>query len=256
MRRFYINPDTSVASPVITGSDAKHIKNVLRLKPGDKVLLFDGTGHEYESEITTFSKNTVFLNILRKFSTTTESPVSITVAQAFLKDKKMDTIIRQLTELGITKWFPFISQRSVPRPDKKRLSTRKIRWEKIAKESLKQCKRGCLPEIGELISYEKAINPAEKYDLKVVFWENELKSIDASLISSETRIKKILVMIGPEGGFSTDEIEKAKASGFISATLGPRILKADTAPIVAITLIQYIFGDIGNKSLDKAHPIY
>ncbi len=159
----------------------------------------------------------------------------------------MDDLVRQLTELGITKWFPFIAERSVAKPDKKRLSSRKERWEKIAVESLKQCKRGCIPEIGDTVSIEGALEIAKECDLKIVFWEDESFSLNELLKDSHKDIKTIFLMLGPEGGFSSKEIEKSKKFGFVSVSLGPRILKADTAPIAACSIIQYIFGDMGNK---------
>ncbi|MBW2011254.1 MAG: RsmE family RNA methyltransferase, partial [Deltaproteobacteria bacterium] len=108
MRRFFIEQfDVNGPTAIIKGSDSNHIKNVLRLRPGDKIGLFDGTGYEYESCITAFSPGKVELRVLKKFPSTTESPLHLTVAQAFLKDKKMDGLVRQVTELGITEWLPF-----------------------------------------------------------------------------------------------------------------------------------------------------
>ena len=123
MRYFYINQSDIIGSTsIITGTDAKHIKKVLRLKSGDMIGLFDGLGLEYEAKIVHLSANSVEVLITRRFQSKTESPVQIIVAQAFLKERKMDTLVRQLSELGITKWIPFIAKRSIPRPDKKRLT--------------------------------------------------------------------------------------------------------------------------------------
>ena len=249
MRRFFIEKsDFHCQTAVIKGSDAKHIKNVLRLKAGDRIGLFDGTGNEYEAEIIGFSPGAVEITTIRKYPTTTESPVQITVAQAFLKDKKMDSLIRPLTELGITKWFPFMAKRSVPTPDQKRLSARTQRWEKIAKEALKQCERGCIPEIGETISFEELLNRGKNFDLKIIFWEKETRKIDIKLPTHKTQVKKILIVLGPEGGFSAEEIEKARENGFITASLGPRILRSETAAIAACTIVQYLFGDMGKNN--------
>ncbi len=248
MRRFFIEQsDVTSTSPSINGPDAKHIKNVLRLKPGDRIELFDGAGFEYEAQIEAFPGNAVAVSVLDKYGSKSESPVYITVALGFLKDRKMDDIVRQLTELGITKWFPFLGERSVARPDRKRLAARKERWEKIAKESLKQCKRGCIPEIGDTVSFERALKMGEGCDLKIVFWEEETCPLNILLTDSPGGIKTIFLMLGSEGGFSIQEIEKAKDHGFGIASLGPRILKADTAPIAACSIIQHSFGDLGNK---------
>jgi len=249
MRRFFIEQsDVNGPAAIIKGSDSNHIKNVLRLRLGDKIGLFDGTGYEYESRITAFSPGKVELQVLKKFPSTTESPLHLTVAQAFLKDKKMDGLVRQVTELGITEWLPFMANRSVPRPDAKRLAARTQRWEKIAKEALKQCKRGRIPQIGPALSFEEILNLKEGYDLNIVFWENESSPMTSFKTSDRNPPQKILIVLGPEGGFSLEEIKNAKSSGFVTASLGPRILRAETAAIAACTLIQYLFGDMAKKS--------
>ncbi len=249
MRRFFIKQSES-AGPisVITGTDARHIKKVLRLKQGDIITLFDGAGNEYEARIISLSAGSVNVSIIRNFPSTTESPVQIIVAQAFLKQRKMDNLVRQLTELGITKWVPFISKRSVPKPDNKRLTARTNRWEKISREALKQCNRGRIMEIGQTVSFKDTFNISKQSSLKIAFWENESKPINLALSQSKRHFNNIFIMIGPEGGFTSQEIEKAKACGFITATLGPRILRAETATIAASVLIQYLFGDIGIKN--------
>lgn len=249
MKRFFIKQSgTAGTISVITGTDARHIKKVLRLKQGDIITLFDGTGNEYEARIISLSAGSVNVSIIRTFPSTTESPVKIIVAQAFLKQRKMDKLVRQLTELGITKWAPFISERSVARPDNKRLAERTNRWKKISKEALKQCNRGRIMEIGPIVSFEDILDISRKSSLKIAFWENESKPINLALSQCGRPFNNIFIMIGPEGGFTSHEIEKAKACGFITATLGPRILRAETAAIAASVLIQYLFGDIGIKN--------
>jgi 16S rRNA (uracil1498-N3)-methyltransferase len=248
MRRFYIEQSEAFRDKVvIKGDDARHIINALRLGIGDMITLFDGTGHEYISRIDGTGSGKVDISVLERIIAKTESCVKITIAQAFLKEKKMDILVRQLTELGIARWFPFISERSVARPDKKRIESRIKRWKRISKESLKQCKRSVLPEIGELLDFKDMLKLGKKYNNKVVFWENETKPLDSSIISTEVD-DNILVLIGPEGGFSEDEIMSAKEKGFVTAALGPRILKAETASVAACTLLQYLFGDMGKKS--------
>ncbi len=249
MRRFFIKQsETAVPISVITGSDARHIKKALRLKPGDIITLFDGAGSEYEARIISLSADSVNVSIMRSFPSTTESPIQIIVAQAFLKQRKMDNLVRQLTELGITKWVPFISRRSVPRPDNKRLAVRTNRWKKISKEALKQCNRGRIMEIWPTVSFEDTFNISKQSNLKIAFWENESKPVNLALAQSNKHFNNIFIMIGPEGGFTSQEIEKVKACGFITAALGPRILRAETATIAASVLIQYLFGDMGIKN--------
>jgi len=249
MRRFFIE-ESKIAGPtiIITGSDAAHIKKVLRMEPGDRIGLFDGRGFEYEARIENLFSGSVEVSITKRFLSASESPVQITVAQALLKDKKMDILARQLTEIGITKLIPFIAVRSVPRPDKKKLSARRKRWEKIAIEALKQCGRGHVTEIGETITFNDVINVDDECDLKIVFWENESKPVsDVVQQVNDGKCKKILSVLGPEGGFTEREIEDARACGFATASLGPRILRSETAAIAACTILQYLFGDMGLK---------
>ncbi len=245
MRYFFIEHVQSTGSTlVITGSDARHIKTVLRLKSGDKIGLFDGKGFEYEAKIVDLSTGRVKVSVIRRFPSTAESPVQITVAQGFLKEKKMDGLVRQLSELGIIKWNPFIAERSVPRPDKKQLSARTKRWEKISKEAIKQCKRGCIMEIGDTVSFEEILNLSQTADLKIAFWENELQPLNAELPRPDRNINKIYALLGPEGGFTQQEIESARDRGFVTASLGPRILRAETATVAACVLLQHLFGDM------------
>lgn len=252
MRLFFIEEsELSGPNPAVRGVDARHIINVLRLKPGDRIGLFDGMGKQYDAVISAFSSARVEVSILGSSDPGVESPLELVVAQSFLKEGKMDELVRKLTEIGVSRWTPFISERSVSRPDDKRVLARTKRWEKIAKEAAKQCKRVKITGIGKTVSFEDVIDSEKEFDLKIVFWENEKNLLDPKSLTEEYgNLKKILVMFGPEGGFSVNEIEKAKENGFITAGIGPRILKAETATICACALIQFLFGDMG-KNLDK-----
>jgi len=246
MRRFFIHPKAFIQETgFISGPDAKHIIKVLRLTEGDRLFLFDGNGFDYEAEIARVSSEKVEVNILKKFPSKTEPVVHITVAQALLKDRKMDDIIRQLTELGIFRWIPFPAHRSVSRLDRQRLSSRMERWERIAKESLKQCGRNNTPAIISADSFEAMLSLSENSDMKIIFWENETAALTDFKSLHEKPVQHIFMGIGPEGGFTEEEIEKATACGFRTLSLGPRILKSDTATVSACTLMQYLYGDLG-----------
>jgi len=247
MRYFFIKPAALLKPTVaIDGSEVRHIKNVLRLKPGDPIRLFDGEGFEYEAMIHRFVADRVELKIIQKFPGTKESPVQIAVAQALLKEKKMDRLLRHLCELGLTQWIPFTSERSIPKPGEKRMPARVERWNKIIKESSKQCRRARLPEINRTLAFEEVLDYGRSCDWMVVFYENESASLN-SIISQAAPLdpQKILMIMGPEGGFSDQEITKGRTAGCLVAGLGPRILRAETATIAAITLVQYLFGDMG-----------
>ena len=242
MRRFYIEPAEILNQhPQITGNDVRHMRKVLRHEPGDQVLLIDGSGFEYPAVIETISKDTATFLIIEKKQADTASPLELVVAQGFLKDKKMDTIIRHLTELGLSRWIPLISDRSVARPDENRVAERMRRWENIAIESLKQCGLSKLPVISPLMTFEELVNSPEDYDGKIICWEEEKVPL-AGLHPGKPQ--KILLVIGPEGGFSPEEIKYSQPADFKSISLGPRILRAETAAIAACTLVQYLYGDM------------
>ena len=247
MRYFFIKPAALLKPTVaIDGSEARHIKNVLRLKPGDPIRLFDGEGFEYEAMIHRLVADRVELKIIQKFPGTKESPLQIAVAQALLKAKKMDRLLRHLCELGLTQWIPFTSKRSIPKPGEKRMPARVERWNRIIKESSKQCRRARLPGINKTLAFEEVLDYGLSCDWMVAFYENESASLN-SIISqaAPAHPRKILMIMGPEGGFSDQEITEARTAGCLVAGLGPRILRAETATIAAITLVQYLFGDMG-----------
>lgn len=245
MKRFFIDPSEIIkAAPVIDGQEAHHIAKVFRLKYKDHIILIDGSGMEYEAEITGLSKNKVNVSIIKKYSPATEPPLQIMVGQGYLKDKKMDMLIRHLTEIGITTWIPVISEYSVPKPDTKRINSKLQRWEMIAKEAVKQCGRTRVPEILPSISLQQAVEENSGIDLKIIFYENEIISLSKTMIPLNQKPSKIFVLLGPEGGFSNKEVALAESNGFKAASLGPRILRAETASISACVLIQHLFGDM------------
>lgn len=247
MRYFFVESSTLQQPAVaIKGSEARHIKNVLRLKAGDRIRLFDGEGFEYEAIIRRLVANRIEIKVIRKFAATKESPLQIVVAQALLRQRKMDRLLRHLCELGIMQWVPFTCERSVPRTGAQHLAARMERWKKIVKESCKQCQRAKLPEIIKTLTYEEVLATAGFGDLKIVFWENEATGLNSLIaLSAQPEPQKILLILGPEGGFTDEEIATAKTAGCVIAGLGPRILRAETAAIAACTLIQYLFGDMG-----------
>lgn len=253
MRRFYtVDPIVVGQKNVINGSNARHIHKVLRLKSGDIITIFDGRGRHYEAEIVTTSTNRVEVSAIRPIPSPPEPDVNITLAQAMLKGKKMDVLVRQITELGIARWLPFMCERSVPVPNKKKIQSRIERWEIIVKESLKQCKRGSLTEICPVVSFEAMLTMGQTSDVKLIFWENETRPLQDVTANTPAGCKTIFVILGPEGGFSETETQKAVSLGYQSVSLGPRVLKAETAALTVCALMQYVFGDLGrNPQLKK-----
>ena len=246
MRRFFWQDKAGIGQEgVIGGTDARHICTVLRMKPGDTLVIFDGAGHDYEAEIKTVSPDRVRVSPVKQIHTTMDSPVKITFAQAMLKVKKMDVLARQITELGITRWVPFFSERSIPLPSRAKLPARLERWRTIIIESMKQCQRSRLTELNNIVSFDAALEIGKSDDLKLIFWEEETRPLPEVLGSVPDNCERIFAIIGPEGGFSAAEIEKAASLGYQSVSLGPRVLKAETAALSVCTLMQYLFGDMG-----------
>lgn len=240
----FILPDILQAPSkgTISGQDAKHIFKVLRLKKGAAVEISNGRGKDFSARIVTASVDRIELDIMEELGSVTESLIHITLCSGMLKDNKMDFVIKYVTQLGIRKWVPFFSERSIPSPDGKRMEKRVERWESIARESLKQCRRSRLPEICRPLDFETVLNLSEPSDVKLAFWEKASAKLDT--LKGKDAVSRIFILIGPEGGFSENEVDQAKQKGFISCSLGPRILRAETASIASCTLIQHIFGDM------------
>ncbi|WP_319523709.1 16S rRNA (uracil(1498)-N(3))-methyltransferase [uncultured Desulfosarcina sp.] len=246
LRRFFIPPEiVDTACPEITGSEAGHICRVLRLSAGDEVELFDGTGSGYRAQIVSANPDQVRLSIVETYTLTTESPVRVTLALGFLKENKMDDLIRPLTELGIHCLQPFYAARSVSRPKAKGLEKRLDRWQKKALEAVKQCRRARIPTIEPADSLTDVLKASDSFDLKIFFWEGEPLAVKLPE-QALPYPRSILAVVGPEGGFSEDEVQMAREHGFLICGMGPRILRAQTAAVAACTVLQYLFGDMGD----------
>jgi len=250
MPHFFIEPShLADRRASFSGAEARHIKNVLRLKPGDAVRLFDGTGVEYVGVIDTLSSGKVEVAISGREPATGCARLPVSVAQGFLKEKKMDRLVRQLSELGAARWMPFISDRSVARPESGRAQARQERWRKIAVEALKQCRRGDLMQIDDIVGFDRLLESAPAYELRIIFWEQASEPLTAQRFSGiPAGPASILIVLGPEGGFTDEEARAAVAAGFISASLGPRILRAETAAVAACAIVQHLFGDLGVRA--------
>ena len=245
MARFYV-PEPRIEGQTIrvTGEEVSHIRKVLRLRAGDRISIFDGFSKEYEGTIVEEAPSFVLIRIESASSPQRESSLEITLAQSLLKGEKMDYVIRKATELGVKEMIPFLSSRSIPLLDKSRASKRHHRWEKIAVEASKQCGRGVVPRIGLLRDYPEMIEDAPRDSLRLILWEREGKRLKEILKDSIGK-KQIFFVIGPEGGLSKEEVQHAGRNGFVPIILGKRILRAETASLCVLSILQYEFGDIG-----------
>ncbi|WP_320042777.1 RsmE family RNA methyltransferase [uncultured Desulfobacter sp.] len=245
MQKFLINKEAlSADKAAIHGQDAKHICKVLRLKPQDTISMTDGHGNDYTGCIDKASFECVEISILSEKKSLTESNLDLTLCTAMLKHNKMDGIIKQITQLGVTRWIPFYCKRSIPLSGQKKEQKQIERWQTIARESLKQCRRSCLVDIMPPMDFEQVLLFSKACSHKFAFWEASERPLTGVLPKENN---KAVVLIGPEGGFEEEEIRLAVESGFISYSLGPRILRAETAAVSACGLIQYLLGDMGGR---------
>lgn len=225
-----------------------YLLRVLRLSKGDDLILFDGKGREYQGK---FLKNLSGKGSVKVTSLLQESPPGFTLvlAQALVRATKMDLILQKATELGAKCFVPFVSERSVSRPEEKKSELKRIRWLKIATEAARQSCRLDIPEILPVGSWQDIFTVAEGFDRKFILWEKEKKHLLQDVIKgSKGREGGVFVVLGPEGGFSETEITTAKEKGFQTVSLGDRILRSETAAIVTLTLLQYAWGDFFNTT--------
>jgi 16S rRNA (uracil1498-N3)-methyltransferase len=245
MARFYVpQPHVEKGMLRVEGTEVRHIRKVLRLKAGDPITIFDGSAKEYEGSIVELGPSFVLIQVQNAYSSQRDSPLEITLAQSLLKGEKMDYLIQKATELGIKEFVPFFSSRSVPLLEKSRRLERHRRWEKITIEASKQCGRGILPEVKPLQDYSEMLRIAPADALRFILWEKEGVTLKRILKRSVEK-KKIFFIVGPEGGLSDEEVEESRMMGFIPVTLGKRIVRAETASLCLISILQYEWGDIG-----------
>jgi 16S rRNA (uracil1498-N3)-methyltransferase len=246
MHKFFVQKQNFVDNTaVIEGDDVKHIYKVLRLEPGEKVSINDLEGKEYLGQIEEVNKNKVIVSLIEELPVNNESPVNVYLYQGLPKSSKMDLIVQKATELGVKEITPVITERVVVKSELGEF--KKVdRWNRIALEACKQCKRTLIPRINTPIEFEELMGSLEAVDLVVVPYENETGFGIKNLIAEIKKVvKSIAIIIGPEGGFEEEEIERLKASGAYIVTLGPRILRTETAGFVCASLLLYELGDMG-----------
>jgi 16S rRNA (uracil1498-N3)-methyltransferase len=224
---------------IISGTDCRHIIKVLRLRVGHEITLFDENGIEHIGAISKLGTREIKVAIAESRKVETESSLNITLLQGIPKGNKMDFIVEKATELGVKTIVPVITERSQIR------ETRKIaKWQRIAIESSKQCGRIVPTEIQKAKGFHEAIKLNFAKYLRIIFYEQCKEKLNSIMNNNSKSVVDIVFFIGPEGGFTEKEVIEAKETGFIPAGLGPRILRTETASIVAIAILQYIFGDI------------
>ncbi|MCR5824027.1 MAG: 16S rRNA (uracil(1498)-N(3))-methyltransferase [Lachnospiraceae bacterium] len=260
MHRFYIDEQQHMGNEIrVTGEDVNHIKNVLRLKEGDRILLCNSVDTDHICEIADLSeKGTVLCTVLESKKSDSELPVRIVLYQGLPKKDKMELIIQKCVELGVTEIVPVTMKRCIVKiEDEKSEAKKNLRWNEISRAAAKQSGRGIIPKVGRVMNFKEALKKAASEDPEhlLVPYENEngilsLKKFASEMAASLKKGSKptVSVFIGPEGGFDESEIEEAKTAGATTVSLGRRILRTETAGLTTAAILMYET-ETGNDSL-------
>ena len=243
MPRFFIDSAPEGGIVRITGEDAHHIARVLRMKPGEELTACDGAGTDYLCAFEGLEDGAAVCRVEGQEPSRGEPTVRATLFMALPKSDKMDLIVQTATELGVHAIVPFAGARCVSKPDEKSMGKKLVRWQKIAREAAMQCGRGVIPEVQPCVSFKKAVQMANELDLALFFYESERQNGARAVLSAE-QYTTVGLMVGPEGGFDPAEAEAAVQAGMKSVSLGPRILRCETAPMAALTALMYESGNL------------
>jgi len=222
----------------IIGDEARHIATVLRRSAGDAIHLVDEDGCEYNAVIITSKEKRIEVALLEKHPPPKPSPRSIILGQALTKFQKMDYIVQKATELGVSAIIPFISSRCVLRLRDEQLRIKRLRWQKIARESTKHCGRRVVPPVEKVFSFQEMVQSSGDNVLKIILWEDE-KNTSLREVIRGSAIHHTMVLVGPEGGFSAQEVALAQHGGFHSVSLAGHILRTETAALYVLSVLHY-----------------
>ncbi len=236
LSRFFIDAPLSLGQHELPEAQAHYISRVLRPVAGDAVQLFDGSGQEYLGELIDVGKKAVRVELREQLAGQAESPLRIHLGQGLSRGERMDWAIQKATELGVSEITPIVSERCEVRLKDERADKRLAHWRQVAISACEQCGRSVLPVIHAPITLAEWQGHVQA-ELKLV-----LHPVAAPL-ESHARPHNLAFLIGPEGGLSEAEVEQAKAAGFHAARLGPRVLRTETAPVVALAVAQQLWGD-------------
>lgn len=251
MNRFFVNVNNLLENKIIIDdkNDVKHLTKVLRSEQGDKYEICLSNEDVYIAAYDCIDGDNVMLEIDHKLEKSFESNIDITLFQGLPKSDKMDMIVQKCTELGVNTFCPVVMTRSVSKFNDKKSERKKLdRWLKIAHEAAKQSKRTKLPQILSPLNTKELVDKFKEYDLIIVPYENENSLGIKEALRKDEAAKKIGILIGPEGGFDDSEIKLIEEASGVVVTLGPRILRTETAGLCATSVIQYELGDLGGDN--------
>jgi len=240
MRRFTLQPERVVDGRVtFDAAESRHLTRVLRLAPGDTVVATAGDGRDYTVRLDSVG-DAASGTVLGVAPGAPESPLAITLVQGVPKGDKMEAIVRAVTELGVARVRPALCERTIVRLEPGRWRERARRWQRIAREAAKQCGRAVIPEVETPRPLAECLDAA---DLALCFWEGGGAPLHEALAAA-TAPRSVLLLIGPEGGLAPAEVTAARAGGLTVASLGPRILRTETAGPAVVAILQTRFGDL------------
>ena len=240
MHRFYVTPDQIKDDIImITGPDVNHIKNVLRMRQGEEIIICNGQGKDCYCIINRVSESEIIAKIQSIQATEAELKTKITLFQGLPKKDKMELIIQKATELGVHEIVPVMTKRVVVKLEDKKKEEKKLeRWQAIAEGAAKQSGRGIIPKIQRVISYQEALKNASTMGIGIIPYENAMgMQATKEIMNGLSQFNTIGVLIGPEGGFEESEIEAAKANHIHPITLGKRILRTETAGLAVLAMM-------------------
>ncbi|MHA7854605.1 16S rRNA (uracil(1498)-N(3))-methyltransferase [Marinobacter shengliensis] len=220
---------------------ANHVGRVLRMQPGQELRLFNGDGQDYTATITQAGKKNVQVEITGAETNNTESPLNIILGQTLSKGDRMDYAVQKAVEIGATTIVPLTTERSDVKLKGDREEKRLRHWQQVAISAAEQCGRARVPNILPVMTVAEWLQYSQTADLRLVLHHRTEQSLNTL-----TKPGSVALMIGPEGGLTADEINLAEQNGFLPVALGPRVLRTETAPVAAIALCQWLWGDIGS----------
>jgi 16S rRNA (uracil1498-N3)-methyltransferase len=242
MYRFYVEQDQiGEKEIVITGPDVNHIKNVLRMKPGEKLIICNGQGKDFHCIIEVEYEGKIITNILEVLDTETELDGKLYLFQGVPKKDKMEFIIQKAVELGVYEIIPVMTKRTVVKLEDKKKELKKVeRWQSIAASAAKQSGRGIIPQISETKTLKEALKMAGSIECKLIPYENAKDiQITKEIIGNIKSNNSVAIFIGPEGGFEEEEVNLALEAGFTAVTLGRRILRTETAGLTMLSVLMF-----------------
>ena len=241
MQRFFVTPDQVGEDKIrIQGSDVNHMKNVLRMRPGEEVMVSDGNNLQYRCRVEDYPEGEAVLAILKAGLVDTELPSRIYLFQGLPKQEKMELIVQKAVELGVCQVIPVQTRRCVVKLDAKKAAKKVQRWQQIAESAAKQAGRGYIPAVSEVMTFQEALAFSETLDIRLIPYELA-DGMDGTrkILDGIRPGQSVGIFIGPEGGFEKEEVGRAVEAGALPITLGKRILRTETAGIAVLSILMY-----------------